>query len=190
MIVKVYGGLQDSPGLVNGLFIHNETVPDSKVHVTNMGPTWVLLAPDWPHVGPMNLAIRDDGLAIDCLPMMSPWWAYYGLSAHCEECTDHDLPWHVCGHPFPLCPPVWACCHHWPHISPVDWWVPHQTGSGCCFVMLTRVHTYSQYGVSTPLSFNDWQSIIQCSDGTGYTCVITQSVGEWYCMEILIAVAL
>ena len=24
-----------------------------------MGPTWVLAAPDWPHVGPMNLAIRD-----------------------------------------------------------------------------------------------------------------------------------
>ena len=33
-------------------------VPDSKVHVANMGPTWVLLAPDGPHVGPMNLAIR------------------------------------------------------------------------------------------------------------------------------------
>ena len=25
-----------------------------------MGPTWVLSAPDGPHVGPMNLAIRDD----------------------------------------------------------------------------------------------------------------------------------
>ena len=24
----------------------------------NMGPTWVLSAPDGPHVGPMNLAIR------------------------------------------------------------------------------------------------------------------------------------
>ena len=28
------------------------------VHGANMGPTWVLLAPDGPHVGPMNLAIR------------------------------------------------------------------------------------------------------------------------------------
>ena len=28
--------------------------PDSKVHRTNMGPTWVLSAPDGPHVGPMN----------------------------------------------------------------------------------------------------------------------------------------
>ena len=32
--------------------------PDSKVHRANMGPTWVLSAPDGPHVGPMNLAIR------------------------------------------------------------------------------------------------------------------------------------
>ena len=32
--------------------------PDSKVHGDNMGPTWVLLAPDGSHVGPMNLAIR------------------------------------------------------------------------------------------------------------------------------------
>ena len=33
-------------------------VPDSKVHGANMGPTWVLSAPDGPHVGPLNLAIR------------------------------------------------------------------------------------------------------------------------------------
>ena len=33
--------------------------PDSKVHGANMGPTWVLSAPDGPHVSPMNLAIRD-----------------------------------------------------------------------------------------------------------------------------------
>ena len=32
--------------------------PDIKVHGANMGPTWVLSAPDGPHVGPMILAIR------------------------------------------------------------------------------------------------------------------------------------
>ena len=32
--------------------------PYSKIHGANMGPTWVLSAPDGPHVGPMNLAIR------------------------------------------------------------------------------------------------------------------------------------
>ena len=38
--------------------------PDNKVHGTNMGPTWVLSAPDGPHVGPMNLAIRVSKVSI------------------------------------------------------------------------------------------------------------------------------
>ena len=33
-------------------------LPDNKIHGANIGPTWVLSAPDGPHVGPMNLAIR------------------------------------------------------------------------------------------------------------------------------------
>ena len=33
--------------------------PDSRIHGANMGPTWVLSAPDGPHFGPMNLAIRE-----------------------------------------------------------------------------------------------------------------------------------
>ena len=41
--------------------------PDSKVRGANMGPTWVLSAPDGPHVGTMNLAImvwcQEPGLA-------------------------------------------------------------------------------------------------------------------------------
>ena len=32
--------------------------PDSKVHVANMGPTWVLSSPGGLHVSPMNLDIR------------------------------------------------------------------------------------------------------------------------------------
>ena len=31
--------------------------PDSKAHGANMGPIWVLSAPDGPHVGPINFAI-------------------------------------------------------------------------------------------------------------------------------------
>ena len=31
-------------------------IPDSKVHVAHVGPTWVLLAPGGPRVGPMNLS--------------------------------------------------------------------------------------------------------------------------------------
>ena len=38
--------------------------PDSKAHGANMGPTWVLLAPDGPHVGPMNLAIREHNIIV------------------------------------------------------------------------------------------------------------------------------
>ena len=37
---------------------HKVPHPDSKLHGANMRPTWVLLAPDGPHVGPMKIAIR------------------------------------------------------------------------------------------------------------------------------------
>ena len=33
-------------------------LPDSKVRVANMGPTWGRQDPGGPHVGPMNFAIR------------------------------------------------------------------------------------------------------------------------------------
>ena len=39
--------------------------PDRKVHGANIGPTWVLSAPDGPHVGPMKLAI---------MVLMGPQW--------------------------------------------------------------------------------------------------------------------
>ena len=45
-----------SPVLHSCITLNN---PDNKVYGANMGPTWVLLAPDGPHVGPMNLAIRE-----------------------------------------------------------------------------------------------------------------------------------
>ena len=54
--------------------IHNElyhqwcfmyTNPAIKVYGANMGPTWVLSAPDGPHVGPMNLAIRVSSIGSD-----------------------------------------------------------------------------------------------------------------------------
>ena len=41
------------------MYVILATTPDSKVYGVNMGPTWVLSAPDGPHVGPMNLAITD-----------------------------------------------------------------------------------------------------------------------------------
>ena len=55
-----------------GLIVLN--TPDSKVHVANMGPIWVLSVSDGPHVGPMNLAIRDNtGLANLCYNWFTCW---------------------------------------------------------------------------------------------------------------------
>ena len=42
----------------SALYLQFVDYPDSKVHGANMGPTGVLSAPDGPHVGPVNLAIR------------------------------------------------------------------------------------------------------------------------------------
>ena len=49
--------------------------PDSKVHVANMGPTWVLSAPGGSHVGPMNLANREL-----TRPIESCWYYWYSIS--------------------------------------------------------------------------------------------------------------
>ena len=48
--------------------------PDSKIHGANMGPTWVLSAPDGPHVGPMNLAIRVDYAAPKSIMVPETWF--------------------------------------------------------------------------------------------------------------------
>ena len=62
---------------------------DSKVHWANMGLTWVLSAPGWPHVSPMNLAIRWWSLEQG---MLSP------LLALCEgnpSVTAWYISWHA-----------------------------------------------------------------------------------------------
>ena len=54
-------------GPIRNMMINEQnrsTSPDSKIHVANMGPTWVLAAPDGPHVGLMNLAIREGILVL------------------------------------------------------------------------------------------------------------------------------
>ena len=48
-------------------------VPDSKFHVANMGLTWVLSAPDGPHVGPMYLPIRGNLIAISGIAVPVPY---------------------------------------------------------------------------------------------------------------------
>ena len=46
---------------INSTTVTNFTIynPESKVHGANMGPIWGRQDPDWPHVGPMNFAIRE-----------------------------------------------------------------------------------------------------------------------------------
>ena len=71
------------------------TYPDNKVHGTNMGPIWGRQDPGGPHVGPMNLVIRDTLIArfigttwgpsgadrTQVGPMLAPWtlWSGYIL---------------------------------------------------------------------------------------------------------------
>ena len=47
------------PAMIMLPFSVPKNTPDNKVHGANMGPTWVLSAPDGPHDGPMILAIWD-----------------------------------------------------------------------------------------------------------------------------------
>ena len=54
-----HNGIDDINKLPLKEWTTNYTIPDSKVHVAHMGSTWVLSAPGGPHVGPINLAIRD-----------------------------------------------------------------------------------------------------------------------------------
>ena len=65
--------------------------PDSKVHGANIGPTWVLSAPDGPHVGPVNLAIR-----VYMLQQHSCWifitFLQWSLSWNLDE-HEMVLPW-------------------------------------------------------------------------------------------------
>ena len=57
------------------------TIPDSKVHVAHMGPTWVLSAPGGPHAGPMNLAIRDILHVFTHILYVYPWHQVYNHSS-------------------------------------------------------------------------------------------------------------
>ena len=46
--------------------ISRENYPDSKVHGADMGPTWVLSAPDGPHIGPNEPCYRGSYYCIAC----------------------------------------------------------------------------------------------------------------------------
>ena len=54
-MIRFISNIVDSQYIVSKYF---KILPDSKVHGAYMGPILVLTAPDGPHVGPMNIAIR------------------------------------------------------------------------------------------------------------------------------------
>ena len=57
---KLWPEYQNTTGMKNMENSYTfQSIPESKVHGANMGPTWALSVPDGPHVGPMNLAVRD-----------------------------------------------------------------------------------------------------------------------------------
>ena len=55
--------------------------PGDKVHGANKGPTWVLSAPVRPHVGPMNLAIRESYV----------WYVLWNFTYICQDTTLNDM---------------------------------------------------------------------------------------------------
>ena len=63
-----YQGLDYMASILQMLFPQSNVVvfPDNKIHGANKGPIWVLSAPDGPHVGPMNHAIRV--VSLKCVP--------------------------------------------------------------------------------------------------------------------------
>ena len=74
---------------LNFVIIHyldvSNIVPDSKVHMAHMGPTWVLSAPCGPHVGHVNLAIWgvsvNNGIIwLNCIKInTSIWWEHSNM---------------------------------------------------------------------------------------------------------------
>ena len=60
-----------------------------------MGPTWALSAPDGPHIGPMNLAIRDMYAPYTMMHhVMDPQYVIFGKYYHYhdkKEMFEHNL---------------------------------------------------------------------------------------------------
>ena len=54
--------------------------PDSKIHGANMGPTWVLSAPDGPHIGPINLVIWGSCYTSLGIAIIKRWWSWDHLT--------------------------------------------------------------------------------------------------------------
>ena len=82
----------------------------SKVHGTNMGPIWVLSAPDGPHVAPINIAIRVIHKEINKRFAFSLLW--FGSFGYCP-CPWGLFHWHQdCR---AMCQQPWRISFQWRH---------------------------------------------------------------------------
>ena len=63
-----------------------ETNPDINVYGANMGSTWVLSAPGGTHVGPINLAIREETSTDN--------WMYMSAKSH-PICWTAYIPYYA-----------------------------------------------------------------------------------------------
>ena len=72
--------------------------PGSKVHGAKMGPTWVLSAPDGPHVGPMNLAIW-----VYLINDYITTWKHFRITGHlCGDLRHSDVNTMFVNYPYQL----------------------------------------------------------------------------------------
>ena len=110
------------------IMIPSDSNPDSKVYGANMGPTSILSAPDGPHVGPINLAIRED------------MWCILGLLCVIYEVNEnHRVTTTPCVLHVPLCGTAnrqpWyqgSLGQHGAHLGPVGpRWAPCWPNEPC-----------------------------------------------------------
>ena len=72
----------------------NLTVPDSKVHVDNMGPTWVLSAPDGPQCWPNEPCYQGSSFNKNLVKMLEKWDHAFWDSPLNIISNQHDArPW-------------------------------------------------------------------------------------------------
>ena len=123
------------------------TNPDSKVHVTNMGPIWVLSAPGGPHIGPRNHVIREvkmrcysSDIAQESITMTSQWVGWRLKSPASRLFTQ---PFIRAQNKESIKAP-----RHWPLCGEFTWdrWITRTNGQlrGKCFHLMTSSwHTYN-----------------------------------------------
>ena len=89
------------------VFMWHHSNPDSKVYGANMGPTWVLLVPDGPHVGPMHLATRE---------YLCSWWAVWWRREALPIICVHSVGCWVCTQQWWVFPWGVICWFRPPHV--------------------------------------------------------------------------